>query len=139
MIHGVLEWRLRSDASPERLTKHRKREPRMADGTTTSTAQMATFQNQASEAASRLTSMLTTLVQQLQPLQENWRGAGGTSFQTTTATVQTETSKLNNALTGIATAVGTAGTNYANADSEQQTQMNNVNSATTGITSALQA
>jgi len=110
----------------------------MADGTTTSTAQMATFQAQASEAASRLTSMLTTLVNQLQPLQENWRGAGGTSFQNTTATVQSETAKLNNALTGIASDVGQAGSNYANADSEQSSTMNNVASSTTGITSALQ-
>ena len=111
----------------------------MADGTTTSIDQMATFQTQATEAAARLTSMLTTLVNQLQPLQANWIGSGGSAFTNTTATVQQETTKLNNALTGIAADVGTAGTNYAAADSEQSSTMNDVTSATTGITSALRA
>lgn len=111
----------------------------MADGTTTSIDQMSTFQAQASEAAGRLTSMLTTLVNQLQPLQANWLGSGGTAFTNTTTTVQQETTRLNNALTGIAGDVGTAGANYAAADADQASSMNNVNSATTGITSALQA
>jgi WXG100 family type VII secretion target len=109
----------------------------MANGTTTSTDQMAAFANSATNTASQLTGMLTNLLNQLSPLEGYWQGLGGSAFATTKATVQTELSKLNNALNGIAADISTAGTNYATADSEQQSTLNNVNSATTGITSSL--
>jgi len=109
----------------------------MADQTTASTDQIATFQTQSTECASRLTNMLTTLANGLAPLESNWIGAGGTAFQSTTQTVRSETTRMNNALNGIAAAVGTAGSNYVQADDEQGSAMNNVNSATTGITSSL--
>ncbi len=105
--------------------------------TTASTAQIATFQSQATAAASRLTNMLTTLANQLAPLEAFWIGRGGTAFQSTTQTVRAETTRMNLALEGIATDVGVAGVNYVNADEEQGGAMNTVNGATTGITSAL--
>lgn len=107
------------------------------DQTTASTDQIATFQTQATEAASRLRNMLTSLANQLAPLEANWIGRGGTAFQNTTQTVRAETTRMNLALEGIASDVGTAGANYVNADEEQGSAMNTVNGATTGITSAL--
>jgi WXG100 family type VII secretion target len=111
----------------------------MADGTTTSTPQMAAFQTKATDAATRISGMLTKLLGDLQQLEGHWLGQGGTSFVQTKATVQTETTKLHNALTGIAADVGTAGTNYAAADSDQKSTMDNVNSQASGITAALRA
>ena len=109
----------------------------MAQGTTTSTDQMAAFANSATATASQLTGMLTSLLNQLSPLESYWQGMGGTAFAQTKATVQAELTRLNNALNGIASDIGTAGSNYAAADSEQQSTINNVNSAASGITSAL--
>jgi len=109
----------------------------MPQGTTTSTTQMAHFASSATEISSQLSGMLTTLLNQLAPLEGYWTGRGGSSFAQTKATVQTELNRLNQALNGIATDVNTAGVNYSAADDEQQSQMNNVNSATTGITSSL--
>lgn len=107
------------------------------DQTTASTAQIAAFQTQATEAAARLRNMLTTLANQLAPLEANWIGRGGTAFQGTTQTVRAETTRMNQALEGIAADVGTAGVNYANADEEQGGAMTTVNGATTGITASL--
>ena len=109
----------------------------MAQGTTTDSATMAQFANRATEVSASLTQMLTTLMNNLSGLEGSWRGLGGTAFAATKATVQSETTRLNTALSGIATDVGTAGTNYANADSEQQSQMSAVNNQTSGITSGL--
>ena len=109
----------------------------MPQGTTTSTTQMAHFASSATDISSQLTGMLTTLLNQLAPLEAYWQGRGGTSFAQTKATVQTELDRLNRALNGIASDINTASTNYSAADDEQQSQMSNVNSATTGITSSL--
>lgn len=105
--------------------------------TTAELAQIETFKNQATEASNRLRSMLTTLANRLAPLEANWIGAGGSAFQGTAATVRAETTRMNQALEGIAVDVGVAGVNYGAADQEQSGAMNNVNSSTTGITSAL--
>lgn len=109
----------------------------MAQQTTAETAQIATFQRQAIEASNRLRSMLTALTNQLAPLEANWIGSGGSAFRGTTATVQAETTRMNQALEGIAADVGVAGVNYASADEEQGGTMNSVNGSTTGITSGL--
>lgn len=109
----------------------------MGDQTTATTADIAHFASSATECANQLTGMLTALCSQLEPLTANWVGSGGRAFQGTTQTVQAETTRMNNALNGIAADVSTAGANYVNADDEQGSTMNNVNSATTGITSSL--
>lgn len=107
------------------------------DETTVSSVQVAAFERAASGAADRLSSMLSTLVGNLAPLESNWVGQGGRAFQSTSATVQAETTRMTTALRGIAADVGTAGRNYVAADAEQQASMNRVNSAATGITSSL--
>lgn len=109
----------------------------MPQGTTTSTDQMGVFQTQCTDAATRISGMLTTLLNQLQGLEANWLGRGGTSFGATKLTVQNEVTRLHGALTGMAADVGTASVNYANADTEQGSSMDSVNSQTTGITTAL--
>lgn len=81
--------------------------------------------------------MLTTLLNQLQPLEANWLGLGGTSFGSTKLTVQTEVTRLHGALTGMASDVGTASVNYSNSDAQQGSELDSVNSNTTGITTAL--
>lgn len=106
-------------------------------GTTTSTDEMGIFQRKADDVAQRLTGMLTTMLNGLQPLEDNWRGGGGSSFVTTKMTVQNEVTRLNGALTGMAADVGVASITYGSADEDARSVMDKVNSTNTGITTAL--
>ncbi|GAB3312952.1 hypothetical protein GCM10027298_38370 [Epidermidibacterium keratini] len=83
--------------------------------------------------------MLTQLMNGLAPLESTWKGVGGSSFQQTKQTVESEAKKLSQALHGLGADIGLVGKVYATADSDAGQQMNTVASEASGITSGLSA
>lgn len=107
------------------------------ESTTADRAQIATFQNQATEAANRLNAMLTGLMNRLSTLQGYWVGSGGSAFTMTKMTVEDQQQRLNRALVGIGVDVGIAGRHYEAGDTEQGSEMRQANAAATDLTAKL--
>jgi WXG100 family type VII secretion target len=69
---------------------------------------------------SALQSMLSSLMNQLEPLQSRFVGAGGSSFTQVKLAWQEDVQKINRALSETATAIRTAGQNYTSSDDAAQ-------------------
>lgn len=108
----------------------------MPDQTTANKAGHGEFEAKATEIATELRNMLTTLVTQLSPL-DDWIGLGGTAFQGALSTVQGQTIRLHAALEGIATDVGKVGVGYINADDEMRRVLDHVTANATDLTGKL--
>ncbi len=68
-------------------------------------------------------SMLTSLMNQLEPLQTQWSGAGGRSFTQVKLAWQQDVTKINQALSETASAIRSAGRNYTTTDSAAQQRL----------------
>ncbi len=87
--------------------------------------------------ADRLTAMLTSLMNELTPLQEDWKGAGGGSFQQVRDRFDQDMAKLNHSLRSLAEAVGSSGRDYTVSDDEMKSEMERAGATAGSITAAL--
>lgn len=69
---------------------------------------------------SSIQSMLSSLLNQLEPLQTRWAGAGGRSFTQVKLAWQQDMDKINRALSETANAVRSSGRNYTTTDDAAQ-------------------
>lgn len=72
-------------------------------------------------------SMLTSLLNQLEPLQTRWAGAGGRSFTQVKLAWQEDMRKINQALSETASAIRTSGQQYTSTDEAAQQRVSAVN------------
>jgi WXG100 family type VII secretion target len=79
-------------------------------------AVMAQVANKFEQTNSTLQSMLSQLMNQLEPLQSRFVGAGGTSFTQVKVAWNQDMQKINRALSETATAIRTSGQNYTASD-----------------------
>jgi len=88
--------------------------------------------------ADRLTATLTSLMNELTPLQSAWVGRGGTSFQQVRERFDQDMARLNRSLRSLAEAVGSSGRNYTVSDEEMRSEMEAAGAPAGSITAALQ-
>lgn len=98
---------------------------------------MSTTAGKVETAADDLTGALNDLMTRLEPLQDQWKGAGAGSFQQVRQRFDEDMAKLNVALRAIAEAVKSAGTDYAMTDDEIRTEMDQAGATAGQITQAL--
>ena len=101
------------------------------------TAQMQKTSGDVEGVADRLTSNLNKLMNELTPLQDAFKGSGGTSFQKVRQRFDEDMAKLNVALRAVAEAVGSAGKDYDVSDQEIQSDMESAGATAGQITAAL--
>lgn len=87
--------------------------------------------------ADGLTQSLNRLMDELMPLQDQWKGAGAGSFQQVRQRFDEDMARLNVALRSIAEAVGSAGTDYSLSDDEIRSEMDQTGATAGQITQAL--
>jgi WXG100 family type VII secretion target len=109
----------------------------MADGMRTDSGLMVQTEKDVDGVADRLTSMLTGLMNELTPLQDAWKGAGGTTFQGVRDRFDRDMGALNRALRSLAEAVGSSGRDYAVSDEEMKSEMDRAGATAGSITQAL--
>jgi WXG100 family type VII secretion target len=102
------------------------------------TATMVKTEKDVDGVADRLTATLTTLMNELTPLQSAWLGQGGASFQQVRERFDQDMAKLNHSLRSLAEAVGTSGRTYEVSDEEMRSEMQNAGATAGSITAALQ-
>ena len=102
------------------------------DGMKTSSALMVKTEKDVDGVADRLTGMLTSLLNELTPLQDAWKGAGGTSFEGVKQRFNDDLAKLNVSLRSLAEAVGSSGS-----DEEMKSEMERAGANAGTITQAL--
>src|SRR5215217_4879236 len=107
------------------------------DGMKTSSALMVKTEKDVDGVADRLTGMLTSLMNELTPLQDAWKGAGGTSFQGVKDRFNDDVAKLNVSLRSLAEAVGSSGRDYEVSDDEMKSEMERAGANAGTITQAL--
>jgi WXG100 family type VII secretion target len=101
------------------------------------TALMGQTAKEIDGSADTLTRTLSSLMNELVPLQDAFKGAGGSSFQQVKMRFEEDMGKLNAALRAIAEAVGSAGTDYTVTDQEIQHDMEQAGASAGSITQAL--
>ncbi len=109
----------------------------MADGMRTDSGLMVQTEKDVDGVADRLTSMLTGLMNELIPLQDSWKGAGGGSFQQVRDRFDKDMAHLNRSLRSLAEAVGSAGRDYTVSDDEMRSEMERAGASAGSITQAL--
>jgi WXG100 family type VII secretion target len=72
---------------------------------------------------SALQSMLSSLMNQLEPLQSRFVGAGGSSFTQVKMAWNDDMQKINRALSETASAIRSSGQNYSSSDDAAQQRM----------------
>ncbi len=87
--------------------------------------------------ADRLTKVMTSLMNELVPLQSAWKGAGATSFQGVKDRFDQDMAKLNVSLRSLAEAVGSSGRDYEVSDEEMKSEMERAGATAGSITQAL--
>jgi len=87
--------------------------------------------------ADGLTQSLNRLMDELAPLQDQWKGSGAGSFQQVRQRFNDDMAKLNVALRSIAEAVGSAGKDYTVSDDEIRSDMESAGASAGQITTAL--
>lgn len=102
------------------------------------TATMVKSEKDVDDVADRLTGTLTTLMNELMPLQSAWLGQGGASFQQVRERFDQDMGRLNRSLRSLAEAVGTSGRNYDVSDQEMKSEMERSGATAGSITAALQ-
>jgi WXG100 family type VII secretion target len=108
-------------------------------GMRTETAVMAQTAQHVNDVADQLTTMLSTLMTNLDPLLTAWQGAGGSAFQGVRERFNTDMARLNAALRTIAGAVGSSGTHYGASDEQTQAEVTRSGAGAGGISQALMA
>jgi WXG100 family type VII secretion target len=103
----------------------------------TDSSLMAKTEKDVDGVADRLTSMLNNLMNELAPLQDAWKGAGGGSFTQVKERFDQDMARLNVSLRSLAEAVGSAGTDYAVSDEEMKSEMERAGATAGQITAAL--
>lgn len=103
----------------------------------TDTGLMLKTEGDVDAVADRLTSNLNSLMDQLAPLYDQWRGAGAGSFQQVRERFDQDMARLNVALRAIAEAVGSAGKDYDVSDEEIRADMDSAGATAGQITAAL--
>jgi WXG100 family type VII secretion target len=83
------------------------------------------------EVNGELQGMLKTLLGQLESMKEEWRGAGGRSFESVKAAWSADLTNLNTNLLETAAGVRSAGLNYDASDTEASQAMNATHRGTT--------
>jgi len=106
-------------------------------GMRTDTALMVKTGADVDAVANQLTSMLNGLMNELTPLQDQWRGAGGSSFQAVRNRFDSDMARLNTALRSIAEAVESSGKDYEVSDTEMQSEVDRAGASAGSITQAL--
>ena len=101
-------------------------------------ATMVKSEKDVDDVADRLTFTLTTLMNELTPLQTAWLGQGGASFQQVRDRFDQDMGRLNQSLRSLAEAVGTSGRNYNVTDQEMKSEMEAAGATAGSITAALQ-
>lgn len=104
---------------------------------TTDTATMIHTEKEVDGVADRLTSMLSKLMNELTPLQNEWKGGAAGSFESVRQRFDGDMAKLNMALRSIAEAVGSAGQQYDVSDEEIRSEMDSAGASAGSITQAL--
>ena len=106
-------------------------------GMRTQTDVMAQTAQHVNDVADQLTTMLNTLMTNLDPLLTAWQGAGGSAFQGVRERFNTDMAHLNSALRTIAEAVGSSGTHYSAGDEETRAEVTQAGADAGGISQAL--
>jgi WXG100 family type VII secretion target len=109
----------------------------MGDGMRTDSVLMVKTEKDVDGVADRLTSMLTGLMNELTPLQTDWTGGGGSSFQSVRDRFDQDMAKLNHSLRSLAEAVGSSGRDYDVSDEEMKSEMERAGATAGSITAAL--
>jgi WXG100 family type VII secretion target len=109
----------------------------MAEGMRTDSGLMIKAEQDVDGVADRLTSMLTSLLNELTVLQSAWVGAAGSSFQDVQERFETDMAKLNRSLRSLAEAVGSSGKDYVVSDEEMESEMKRAGASAGSITQAL--
>jgi WXG100 family type VII secretion target len=109
----------------------------MGDGMRTDSVLMVQTEKDVDGVADRLTSMLTGLMNELTPLQSEWTGGGGNSFQSVRDRFDQDMAKLNHSLRSLAEAVGSSGRDYEVSDEEMKSEMERAGATAGSITAAL--
>lgn len=103
----------------------------------TQTGLMAQTAQQVNDVADQLTTMLNTLMGNLTPLYDAWKGAGGSSFQEVRQRFDSDMARLNASLRSIAEAVGSSGRDYTVSDEEMRSEMTQAGATAGQISQAL--
>jgi WXG100 family type VII secretion target len=103
----------------------------------TDTGLMLKTEGDVDAVADRLTGNLNSLMDQLAPLYDQWKGAGAGSFQQVRERFDQDMARLNVALRAIAEAVGSAGKDYDVSDEEIRADMDGAGATAGQITAAL--
>jgi WXG100 family type VII secretion target len=107
------------------------------DGMRTDSGLMVKTERDVDGVADRLTSMLTSLLNELIPLQDAWKGAGGSSFTDVKDRFDRDMARLNVSLRSLAEAVGSSGKDYEVGDEEMKSEMQRAGANAGSITQAL--
>lgn len=102
----------------------------MTSGVSQTQAEAAVMQQTAKkfeEVDQSLQSMLSSLMSELEGLQQTWRGAGGRSFEQVKQQWANDQAKLGRALRETAGAIRTSGQQYDASDSEAASRVANTN------------
>ena len=102
----------------------------MTSGVSQTQAEAAVMQSTATkfeEVDQSLQSMLSSLMSELEGLQQSWRGAGGRSFEQVKQQWAADQAKLGRALRETAGAIRTSGQQYDASDSEAASRVANTN------------
>lgn len=102
----------------------------MTSGVSQTQAEAAVMQQTAKkfeEVDQSLQSMLSSLMSELESLQQAWRGAGGRSFEQVKQQWAADQAKLGRALRETAGAIRTSGQQYDASDSEAASRVANTN------------
>jgi WXG100 family type VII secretion target len=79
--------------------------------------QLTTISGQLTSGSQEVETILNSLAQQVSPLHEAWQGQAAAAFEELWTEWQTSATKLQQALTGIASLTGKAGSTYAETES----------------------
>jgi WXG100 family type VII secretion target len=109
----------------------------MADGMRTDSGLMIKTEKDVDGVADRLTSMLTSLLNELTPLQDAWKGSAGGTFQQVKDRFDKDMGHLNRSLRSLAEAVGSSGRDYTVSDDEMRSEMDKAGASAGSITQAL--
>lgn len=87
------------------------------------TSELLIAANKADEAGGQLSQMMSALMDNLAPLQSQFVGGAGASFQTIKENIRTDLIAITDALNDVAEGVRTAGKDFDAADSEAQSEV----------------
>ncbi len=111
----------------------------MVDGVKADTALVQAASTKADAVGQEIGGLLGSLMTSLSATQADWVGKAGTTFQSVSETIRSETTKLQNALHAIGEDLGSASTAMVANDEDMSSQVSTASADLSGITSSLRA